>query len=68
MYQTRLKTHLALIGMRQMDLAEKAGVHSCQINVACNRDVASPRVRAKIAAALGLEEKDLWPNGVKGNY
>jgi len=54
--------------MRQMDLAEKAGVHSCQINVACNRDVASPRVRAKIAAALGLEEKDLWPNGVKGNY
>ena len=50
----RLQAHLWLIGMKQVELSEKAGLHVCQVNAAVKRNVASPRIRAKIADALGV--------------
>jgi transcriptional regulator with XRE-family HTH domain len=61
----RLQAHLWLIGMKQVDLAEKAGLHACQVNAAVKRNVASPRIRSKIADSLGVPEEKLFPHGTK---
>ena len=61
----RLQVHLLLIGMKQVELAEKAGLHACQVNAAVKRNVASPRIRAKIADVLGVPEEKLFPHGTK---
>ena len=61
----RLQAHLWLIGMKQIELAEKAELHACQVNAAVKRNVASPRIRKKIADALGVPEEKLFPHGAK---
>jgi hypothetical protein len=61
----RLQPHLWLIGMKQITLAEKADLHVCQVNVAAKRNVASPRIREKIADTLGVPEEKLFPHGTK---
>ena len=61
----RLQVHLLLIGMKQVELAEEAGLHVCQVNAAVKRNVASPRIRAKIAEALGVPEEKLFPYGTR---
>ena len=61
----RLQAHLWLIGMKQVELAEKADLHVCQVNAATKRNVASPRIRAKIADALGVPEEKLFPHGTR---
>jgi len=63
--QNSLGVHLFLIGMKQTALAEKAGLHVCQVNAAVRRNIASPRIRAKIAEALGVPEENLFPHGTK---
>ena len=61
----RLQVHLLLIGMKQVELAEEAGLHVCQVNAALKRNVASPRIRSKIADALGVPEEKLFPHGTR---
>jgi transcriptional regulator with XRE-family HTH domain len=51
--------------MTQVELAEKAGLHACQVNAAAKRNVASPRIRTKIADALGVPEEKLFPYGTR---
>jgi hypothetical protein len=63
--QNSLGVHLFLIGMKQTALAEEAGLHVCQVNAAVKRNVASPRIRAKIADTLGVPEEKLFPHGTK---
>jgi transcriptional regulator with XRE-family HTH domain len=63
--QNSLGFHLFLTGMKQIELAEKAGLHACQVNAAVKRNVASPRIRAKIADALGVPEEKLFPHGTR---
>jgi hypothetical protein len=62
---TLLQMHLWLIGMSQVALAEKADLHVCQVNAAAKRNVASPRIRAKIADTLGVPEEKLFPHGTR---
>ena len=57
--------YLFLTGMKQIELAEKAGLHVCQVNAAVKRNVASPKIRAKIADTLGMLEEELFPHGTK---
>jgi transcriptional regulator with XRE-family HTH domain len=64
-YKNSLSIHLYLTGMTQVALAEKAGLHVCQVNAAVKRNVASPRIRAEIADALGVPEEKLFPHGTK---
>ncbi len=61
----RLQAHLWLIGMKQVELAEKAGLHACQVNAAVKRNVASPRIRKSISKALGVPEEKLFPHGTR---
>jgi transcriptional regulator with XRE-family HTH domain len=63
--QNILGFHLFLTGMKQIELAEKAGLHVCQVNAAVRRNIASPRIRAKIADALGVPEEKLFPHGTR---
>ena len=62
---TNLQIHLWSIGMSQVALAEKADLHVCQVNTAAKRNVASPKIRAKIADALGVPEEKLFPHGTR---
>jgi transcriptional regulator with XRE-family HTH domain len=64
-YKNSLSIQLYLTGMTQVALAEKAGLHVCQVNAAVKRNVASPRIRAEIADALGVPEEKLFPHGTK---
>lgn len=60
-----LQVHLWLIGMKQTTLAEKAGLHVCQVNAAVRRNIASSKIRAMIAEALGVPEEKLFPHGTR---
>lgn len=52
------------LGLRQADVAVKAGVQIGQVSNAEDPKiypVVSPSVRARIAKALGAKPEDLWP-------
>ena len=57
--------YLFISSMKQTTLAEKAGLHVCQVNAAVRSNIASPRIRAKIADALCLPEEKLFPYGTR---
>lgn len=49
-------------GLRQVDLAQAAGVSATSVSIAEAGYVPSPRLRARIAAALDVPESELWPH------
>ena len=52
------------LGLRQADVAVKAGVQIGQVSYAEDPKIyriVSPSVRARIAKALGAKPEDLWP-------
>jgi transcriptional regulator with XRE-family HTH domain len=52
-----------LRGLRQLDLARQVGCDQTMIsNLEMGKDPGSPDLRARIAAALGVEPVDIFPD------
>ncbi len=63
---TRLRQHRLSVGLRQTDLAERAGISASYLNlIEHNRRRIGPEVLSKLVAALGLPEAAL-SEGAKG--
>jgi len=66
MLANQLRLWRLSLGFKQQELAAQAGVSPAQI-VAIERyyHLPGPEVRAKLAAALGVSELQLWPGLIK---
>jgi lambda repressor-like predicted transcriptional regulator len=57
----KIRAALMLRGIRQKDIAQKAGVAACVVSLVIKSEKVSRRVRLAIARALGRKVSDIWP-------